>query len=75
MDQQKEINFNKYVQEKAKELLDEVKSNKSTYGEVRKELKKLIVSAQWEPDTKNYLIVINEAQTQLENEIDATTLL
>lgn len=71
MNQQQVLHFNNFVQEQAKDLLHEIKRNKSTYGEVKKELKKLEVSANWGLSSSNFLIVISEATIQLENEIDA----
>ncbi|GEM_PF-2345777 len=70
-----QINFNEFVKEQAKVLLDEVKSNCSTYGEVKRELQNLVIPVKCTDGSPNYyLMVKNEAERQLKQKIDATTM-
>lgn len=66
-------NFNRYVHDKARELLDEIKRNTQNYGQAKMELRNLETSLSWSIDKSSYLIVIEEAKSLLENEIDAIT--
>lgn len=71
---QVQMNFNEYVKVQAKALLDEVKSNCSTYGEIKMGLQNLVVTSNWIDGSPNhFLIVKEEAERQLKQEIDATT--
>lgn len=65
-------NFNRYVHEKARELLDEIKRNIQNYGQARTELRKFETSFNWSAD-KSYLMIIEKAKNLLENEINAIT--
>ena len=69
-----QVDFNEYVKEQARLLLDDLKSNVSTYRELKRELKKLTVEFNWAGRASNhYHIVSNEAFRQLEEEIGAIT--
>ncbi|WP_110933290.1 helix-turn-helix domain-containing protein [Paenibacillus bouchesdurhonensis] len=72
--EERELNFNNYVRYQAKGLLNEVKSNALTYGEVIENLLKCEESAKWSNPKNPYLLVIAEAKQQLKKEIDVTTL-
>lgn len=70
-----QASFNEYVKAQAKVLLDEVKSNCSTFGEVKRELQNLVIPVKSSDGSPNYyLMVKNEAERQFKQEIDATTL-
>ncbi|OAB48500.1 hypothetical protein [Paenibacillus antarcticus] len=70
---EREVRFNNFVSNQAADLLNDVKSNVSTYGEVRENLLSCERSARWRSAENPYLLVITEAKRQLEKEIDATT--
>ncbi len=72
---QVQINFYEFVKAQANVLLDEVKRNCSTYGEVKRELQNLVIQVKCSDGSPNYyLMVKNEAEQQLKQETDATTL-
>lgn len=72
---QVQVNFNEYVKEQALVLIEDLKENAATYGEVKRELDKLIVTSNWMDGGPNhYIIVHKEAYRQLEEEVGAITL-
>ncbi|AVV56390.1 hypothetical protein C7121_09740 [Paenibacillus glucanolyticus] len=70
---EKELDFNNYVRNQAKDLLSEVKSGALTYGEIKEKFRNCEQSARWSNPQNPYLLVIAEAKSQLDKEIDATT--
>ena len=70
----RERNFNAYVREQAIDLLKEIKRNVSSYGEIRKELRKRESSSKWECPHSHFHVVVKEAKWLFEKEIDATTI-
>lgn len=74
MIEQNQMNFNNHVFEEAKKLLEEIKNDSSTYGEVKKNLYKCESSVKWHGSRTYYSAVIDEARLLLHKEIDAITL-
>lgn len=69
---QLESQFNKSVINEAEALLVEIARQKKTYGEIKKTLKGLRSYLIWTNKNNHYLNVIDEVETLLEKEIDAT---
>lgn len=69
---QLESQFNKSVINEAEVLLVEIARQKKTYGEIKKTLKGLRSYLIWTNKNNHYLNVIDEVETLLEKEIDAT---
>lgn len=67
-------NFDSYIRGHASGLLSAIKKEASTYGEIKEKLMQCESLIRWSNQNSHYRLVIREAKSQLEKEIDATTL-
>ena len=71
---ERECNFNQHVRSQARDLLNEVKSGASTYGEIENRLRVFENTAKYYNPKNPYLVVISEAKSQLQKELYALNL-